>query len=144
MRLLRLCESEGGLDFGSFLALRESVSLGEALEIEAALCVIGDQRAEFADFFQANQGKSTAEKVKPGAVEGSAASLDGLKLELVDRERRLDVGARRLMAHRQAVAMPDSDQSGRLSVKAARSLQESLDAQRNSIAYVSKLMEKAT
>jgi hypothetical protein len=52
MRMLRLCECEGRIDMRAYLALREEITMGEALELEAALVVIADNREEYSDFKQ--------------------------------------------------------------------------------------------
>lgn len=85
--VLRLCVSEGRFDFGALEALRTRVSYVEAQEIEAVLCVEGDNRHTFQTWYPkwAERQKKLG-KLMP--VQDLFESLTGgpIDVELVRRE----------------------------------------------------------
>lgn len=85
--MLRLCVSEGRFDFGAFEALRTRVSYVEAQEIEAVLCVEGDNRHTYQIWYPKwAERHSKADKAMP--VQDLFESLTGgpIDVETVRRE----------------------------------------------------------
>jgi hypothetical protein len=107
MRLYRLCECEGRLDFGAYAALKNDVTIAEALELEAALCVIGDHRAEFAEFYQDDKKREhRGEAVEVRSLAGPTPAQ--MREELAYRQGCLERARGLLTAHRRAVGMAAS------------------------------------
>lgn len=85
--LLRLCVRENAFDFGAYEALNSTISLVEAKEIEAVLCVEGDIRHTFQEWYGDWRAKQKPAKRQP--VEDVFASLAGecaIDIEVVQRE----------------------------------------------------------
>lgn len=143
MRLYRLCENKHGMDLRAYKALREDISLAEALELEAARCILRDEQAEFADFYQehrANAAKPSDKRPQKGIPD---PAKDDIAAEIEYREGQLQAAERRLMEHRMAIALPGADQSKKLNPKRAQILQKSIEAHRKSLEVARDLLEKA-
>ncbi len=148
MRLLRLCESEGRVDFKAYLALRDSISIREALEIETALCVIGDRREEYTEFRReyVERTKGKSKTVDIGEVAHGKATHTELRKELESRQARLDAHRHKLMMHRTAVAYAASGQvepPGRLTPEAARSLDTSITSHEQIVEYLTEQLAES-
>lgn len=124
---------------GAYLALRDEITIGEALEIEAALCVIGDRRESFAEWRRRNP-HATAEKAQAATGgQGAAPSSDALRDELAHREQCLARDRGRLEKHRHAVALAAAGQpepAGRMDVASARVLEQAIASHRSVIDYL--------
>lgn len=140
MRLLRMCESEGRIDFGAYSALKSDLTLGEALELEAALCVAGDQRAEFAEFYQEYKKKELSPN-QPADESATQPKVtpEQIRAEIKYRRDMLQRDTERLMRHRTAVGMAASGQPeppGRLGVKVVQVTEQAIASHKNVIAYL--------
>ena len=85
---MRLCTSEKGFDFSAWLALRSEISIAEAKEIEAVLCVEGDNRHTFQTWYP-DWAERQSKKTKSQPVQDMFAELAGksvIDVELVKRE----------------------------------------------------------
>lgn len=141
MRLYRLCEHEGRIDVSTYIAFRDHVTIGEALEMEAAVCAIGDFRAEFSDFMR---------DYKPSMSAGLAPTSDqqatpeDLRAEITHRESLLERARAARLRHRAAVAYAASGQQeppGRLTRAAIDAVDQSIAAQESAIAYLRAKLE---
>ena len=144
MRLYRLCEGKKGIEIGSYLAMRDSISLAEALKIEAATCILGDERAEFTDFYQEYLKTGRKKPAKTSFKMPAGPSKAELEAEIEYRESQLTRQKERLMRHRQAVAYAASGQEeppGRLTLAQAKAIDESIKAQEASIAHARGMLE---
>jgi hypothetical protein len=142
MRLLRMCEHEGRADIGAYVALRDDVTIGEALEIEAALVVVGDFRAEFSDFMR--DYKPAQSPTSPAHVGELRATPEDLRAELAHRESVLARAQAARMKHRAAIAYAASGQPeppGRLSHAAIVAVDNAIAAQENAIAALRAQLE---
>jgi hypothetical protein len=102
---MRLCERDGAFDFGAYHALNHSVTWAEALRINAALVVIGDERAHYSEW----RGKDGKQAPAPLP---SALTLDDYKRELDDARQQRDDAQQMLVQHRRAVVSKSDE--GRL------------------------------
>jgi len=143
MRLLRLCESEGHFHAPTYLGFRDHISLAEALEIEAAMCVIGDHRAEYVDFYKSYEPPPPALAENQTSAPLTHATL---RDELAHREQRLAALESTRLRHRAAIAYAASGQphepQHRLPAANAAALDRSIDTQRADIARVKALIVK--
>jgi len=148
MRLLRLCECEGRIDFGAYLALRDSVTIGEALELEAALVVIGDNREEYSDFRREwdkrERGKPRDAPTLANPTGQRKADPAEIRAELEHRQSVLARDRARLNRHRLAVAcaashMPES--AGRMDLAAVLATEQANASHEQVVSYLTKQLE---
>lgn len=103
---MRLCEREGAFDFAAYRALARDVTWEEALRINAALVVIGDERAAYSEWRAANKEKGATTPTP------SALTLDDYRRELDEAREQLAAAQQMLVRHRRAVLANTND--GRL------------------------------
>lgn len=140
-----MCEHDGRLDMGAYVALREDVTIGEALEIEAALCVIGDFREEYSDF--RSKWRDSGAPIGPRPASESRARPEDLRAELTHRTTMLERAQAARMRHRAAIAYAASGQPeppGRLSHAAIAAVDATIAAQENAIAALRAQLESVS
>jgi hypothetical protein len=94
---MRLCERDGAFDFAAYSALNREVTWQEALRINTAIVIIGDERAHYAEW-RGHSDKATAPTPLP-----SALTLADYKRELDDARGHMNDAQQMLMRHRRAV-----------------------------------------
>lgn len=137
-----MCEHEGRADMGAYVALRDSITIGEALEIEASLVVIGDFRAEFGDFMR--DYRPAQMPTSPAHVGELRATAEEMRAELASRSAVLERAQTARMKHRAAIAYAASGQPeppGRLSPAAIAAVENAISAQENAIAALRAQLE---
>jgi len=118
----------------AYLALRDSISIAEALEIEAARCVIGDFLAEWNDFSSTYKPDTLAHSDTP-----TAATPDETKGEVASRVAARDRLIAARQRHRMAIAYASSGQAeppGRLTHDAAQSIDAMITAHDETLNYL--------
>lgn len=123
----------------AYLALRDEITIGEALEIEAALCVIGDRRESFAEWRRKNPHAAAEPSPVAGGGEPRPPTHDALRDELAHRERSLARDRALLEKHRHAVAYAAAghpEPPGRMDVATARVLEQAIASHRSVIDHL--------
>jgi hypothetical protein len=97
-------DGDGGFDWAGLAALREHVTLAEALAIEAVKCAAGDARHDYQEWYP----KYAERRRKSGAQSGEDAPFDELdpaqvKEELAMVLRAIDETETMLAEHRVAI-----------------------------------------
>ena len=103
---MRLCEREGAFDFAAYHALATDVTWAEALRINTALVIIGDERAAYSEW----RGKDRKNPKQTAAP--STLTLDDYKRELDDSRQQQADAQQMLVRHRRAVVAKSDE--GRL------------------------------
>jgi hypothetical protein len=147
MRLLRLCECEGRIDFGAYLALRDSVTIGEALELEAALVVIADNREEYSDFRREYDKRERGAQGAPTLANPTGQRKINpaeIRAEIEHRQKALERDRARLSKHRMAVACEASglpEPPGRMDLAAAMATDQAIVSHEQVVIYLTKQLE---
>jgi hypothetical protein len=148
MRMYRLCENEGRLDMRAYLALRDEITAGEALELEAALVVIADNREEYSEFRRdwdkRKRGETHDAPTLANPTGKRKVDPAEIRAEIAHREAALARDRARMNKHRMAVACAASgmpEPAGRMDLAAALATEQALVSHAQVIAYLTKQLE---
>lgn len=123
----------------AYRALRDDVTIGEALELETVRCILGDRRAAFQDWYPKHMERERAES-KTRARDGAPSVAE----MLAESERRT-AAVNKLMAlvvdHRRALACALSGQAeppGRLPPASLDAIESAIASHREVLAYLER------
>jgi len=109
---MRLCTSDQGFDFEAWHAMQTRVTISEAKEIEAVLCVEGDNRHTFQTWYPkwAERRKNTPADCQGKPIRrlmddilGGPIDIEVVQRELADAKEAIDETQKSLATNRQDV-----------------------------------------
>jgi hypothetical protein len=132
----------------AYLALREEITIGEALELEAALVVIADNREEYSDFKQdwdkRKRGETHDAPTLANPTGQRRADPAEIRSEIAHRRAALERDRARLNRHRMAVACAASgmpEPPGRMDLGAAQATDQAIVSHEQVLTYLTKQLE---
>lgn len=135
--MLSLCDSDGTIDVSAYRALRDDVTIGEAMDLEAVRCILGDRRAAFQAWYPRHAERERT-NTRARAVDGAPSGSE-MHAEIERRTEALGKLTELTGAHRAAVACAISGQAeppGRLPLASLDEIEGAIASHREVLAYL--------